>query len=88
MPCEELFSEVWQCCNKCDYYHKLASLGIVVPACMLKKFSDSVRENQKTQYREYIITGDQLTELEETGSWNVVRAIAKQIRTVQEVKKP
>ena len=84
-PCRELFSEVWQCCNECNYYRKVASLGII-PACMLKKFSDSIRENKKTQYREYIITGDQLTELEETGSWNLVREIAKQIRTAHEVK--
>ena len=42
--------------------------------------------NKSAPYKEYIITGDQLTELEETGSWNVVRAIAREIRSVQEVK--
>jgi hypothetical protein len=42
--------------------------------------------NDDAPYMEYIITSNQLTALEETGSWNVVRAIAREIRSVQEVK--
>ena len=52
--------------------------------CNLK--SKGEFRNKNWPYKEYIITNNQLADLEETGSWNVVRAIAKEIRSVQEVK--